>query len=571
MLDTTVALALTIHSNPGVFAILMGSGISRSSGIPTGWEIVGHLIRQIAALQGEDCGDDPYRWYTETFNDQPDYARLLNGVAKSPAERSRKLRGYFEPTEQELEEGLKIPTPAHHAIAGLVQRDYVRVIVTPNFDRLMEMALETIGVIPMVLTPDSLAGAMPIRHTGCTIIKVHGDYLEQTIKNTQEELAHYSPAMVEKLNEVFDEYGLIVSGWSAEYDTALCRTIRSRTRAFSTYWATIEEPGQAAQELIRERLAQQITTSGADAFFTELAENITSLEDLSRSRPLTTAMKVATVKRYLVDDRQRIRLYDLIQQQNDEVIGELAKLSPVLYEAGTSDHEILHAYGERFKQYEEIMHPLLALLIAIGFHGRDEHYKLWVNSVTRILHCQKPFGDQNEFSPHLYPVLLSLHAIGISAVAAEQYHALIQISVQTEVTSAGSSRSRKETLRADNIYPPVGLNALWFNNAPQSVPVISHFTEILRQPLLDYLPDESDFYKAVAVFEYLCDLLCLDTLLKDPTLPYRQHYTEKWRLPLLKTEINNNVATTISGQFGIDVEQFSRLQRMLESQLTTMS
>ena len=37
--DTITKLAFTIHSSPGIYALLLGSGISRDAGIPTGWMI----------------------------------------------------------------------------------------------------------------------------------------------------------------------------------------------------------------------------------------------------------------------------------------------------------------------------------------------------------------------------------------------------------------------------------------------------------------------------------------------------------------------------------------------------
>ena len=55
MMDPSLSLAISVQSNPGVFALLLGSGVSRSAGMPTGWEIVVELIRKLAALKGEDC------------------------------------------------------------------------------------------------------------------------------------------------------------------------------------------------------------------------------------------------------------------------------------------------------------------------------------------------------------------------------------------------------------------------------------------------------------------------------------------------------------------------------------
>jgi len=88
----------------------------------------------------------------------------VDQLAKSASERSQLLRPYFEPNEDERQRGLKQPTPAHKVIAHLVSEDYVRVILTTNFDRLLESALETEGVSATVLaTPDSIDGSSDYR------------------------------------------------------------------------------------------------------------------------------------------------------------------------------------------------------------------------------------------------------------------------------------------------------------------------------------------------------------------------------------------------------------------------
>lgn len=53
--DSTTQLAFSMFENLGVYAVLLGSGVSRSAGIPTGWEITLELVRRegIAASAGE--------------------------------------------------------------------------------------------------------------------------------------------------------------------------------------------------------------------------------------------------------------------------------------------------------------------------------------------------------------------------------------------------------------------------------------------------------------------------------------------------------------------------------------
>jgi hypothetical protein len=128
MIDVTTSLAFSVYSAKGVYALLLGSGISRPSGIPTGWDVVLDLIRKSAKVQGMDCGDEPAAWYELQTGKQPDYAELLESVAKTSAERGQILRAYFEPDDDARALGQKTPTAAHRSIAELVAGGYIRVI-----------------------------------------------------------------------------------------------------------------------------------------------------------------------------------------------------------------------------------------------------------------------------------------------------------------------------------------------------------------------------------------------------------------------------------------------------------
>ena len=322
VISPTESLAFSMHANPGVYAVLAGSGVSRAAKIPTGWEITLDLVQKLAAVRKQTCGPTPEEWYRNTFGKEADYSDLLDALCKTAAERQQLLRGYFEPSPEDREEGTKQPTAAHRAIARLAAKGFIRVILTTNFDRLIETALDGGGVAPTVLsTPDQVQGALPLVHTRCCVVKLHGDYLDPRIRNTQAELDSYPPKVSSLLDRVFDEFGLIVCGWSATWDRALREALhRAPSRRFTTYWAVRGNIEEEARQLVEHRAAESVAIKDADEFFSGLQQHVESLEEFARPHPLSTEAAVGSLKRYLSETRHRIRLSDLVDGVVDDVI-----------------------------------------------------------------------------------------------------------------------------------------------------------------------------------------------------------------------------------------------------------
>ena len=104
------ALALTLHHSPGVQAILLGSGLSRAAGIPTGWEITIDLVRRLAALDGVSEHSDWPAWYRTKYRTEPSYSEILDALASTPDERRSILQSYIDaPADEEARQ----PTRAH--------------------------------------------------------------------------------------------------------------------------------------------------------------------------------------------------------------------------------------------------------------------------------------------------------------------------------------------------------------------------------------------------------------------------------------------------------------------------
>ena len=298
-----IKFALSVYSNPGIYALLLGSGLSKGAGIPTGWDIILDLIKKLAALKKEQLTPNPETWYIEKFGEPPEYSKLLDKLTSTSTERMNILKSYFEPTDEDEEQDLKVPTVAHKAIAKLVKLCYFRMILTTNFDRLLEKALRDEGIEPDVISnDDNLKGALPYIHSKCCIVKLHGDYLDTRIKNTNSELSEYSQGINAFLDRVFDDFGLIVCGWSGKWDKALREAIlRCPNRRFPVYWLAKGNLCEEAEKIIKNRRAEVITIESADKIFTELLEKIEVLRKVERPLPISTEVAVSLVKKYLSD------------------------------------------------------------------------------------------------------------------------------------------------------------------------------------------------------------------------------------------------------------------------------
>jgi hypothetical protein len=290
-IDPRIALASSIHASPGVYAVLVGSGLSTAAGIPTGWGVVQSLVERVATLEGVELeGLEPDEWFESTYGSPPRYDELLERLAESDHTRRALLRDYFEhpPGMSRPPE----PTDAHRVLAELCATGRVRVVLTTNFDHLLERALEAAGASPQVLiTADDRAGMEPLQHARTTLIKLHGDY-RSTMLNTAEELGEYRQDLASLVDEVLDRYGLIVAGWSAEYDRALEGHIAaSLSRRYPMYW--LRHDGQlteSASRLIAKRRATVIDIDGADEFFLDLERKLQRLDDVAVRRRQPAAL-----------------------------------------------------------------------------------------------------------------------------------------------------------------------------------------------------------------------------------------------------------------------------------------
>ncbi len=291
--DKRDALASTLAVT-STTAVLFGAGLSRAAGIRTGWEVSQELIRRIAVQHGVPAAElveRPEAWWTANRGGDPRYEQLVTELAPTDADRRHLLERLV--TRHRDTNELAVPGVAHSALAKLARRRSVRVLITTNFDRLMENALDKADVSYQVLhDPAQVKTSTPLVHAPVTLIKLHGDYGTGRLRNSETELGNYPRPWRTLLHRVFDEYGLLVVGWSGESDTALVQVMdRAVGRRYAWYWATHHaDLKDAVRGLVQRRGSHVVDSTGADELLDDLvrrADRIGELQ-LHRSAPRST-------------------------------------------------------------------------------------------------------------------------------------------------------------------------------------------------------------------------------------------------------------------------------------------
>jgi hypothetical protein len=509
--DPLTQLAFSIYENKGVFALLLGSGLSRAAEIPTGWEITLDLVRRVALAQGADAQQDWAQWYRDATNSEPNYSLLLKELASSPEERRAILHGYIEPTEADREVGRKIPTKAHHAIASLVRSGYIRVIITTNFDRLMENALREAGIEPTVISSvDALAGAEPLTHSQCYLLKLHGDYKDARILNTEEELSTYPQAYDRMLDRIFDEYGLVVCGWSGEWDVALrAAFLRAPNRRYPTYWAARGDLGGGASEIVSLRSSRVLPIKNADAFFSDLGQRVETISVTHRQNPLSIDLLVNSTKRYLSKPEYRIHLEELFADETHRLVEMLE--SPEFAVQGSCDSA---KFVERVQRYESISEPLARMVGVVGCWGGEDEFHLIADLIASLYRQGSKVlgGLQVWLRLRNYPAALMLTAYGIGLTRSKKWSLLHRLI--THLVSA-------EHVEPHRIVDKLFLTA-WDGGHPdywhlipeleqRKTPLSDHLYRLFQDWSSSFAKLEPDFELLYERFEMLCSLAQLES------------------------------------------------------------
>ena len=174
-------LIVTRNGDVPNFSLLLGSGASSTSRVRTAQAMVEEWRRLIFNRSGST--DKYSKWLADQiwFKHEDEYSMLFEEIYDQPSQR----RVYVE----ECVKGAH-PSWGYVYLTSLLTNHFFDVVFTTNFDDLINEAcyLYSDGLRPIVAAHDSAIQGIRVTSGRPKIIKLHGDFLYDNIKNTLAEL-----------------------------------------------------------------------------------------------------------------------------------------------------------------------------------------------------------------------------------------------------------------------------------------------------------------------------------------------------------------------------------------------
>jgi hypothetical protein len=531
--DAVVPVAYAMHASPKRYALLLGAGISVAAGLPTASDVSGNMILAVARGRGEQVerGKDNevcLAWFKDTFGEPATFQRLMKELGISEGNRKDGLKRFIYQTDEDGNPVPGVPTEAHRAIARLVKSGMISLIITTNFDPLMEEALKGENVPYEVITEESDVTQMSIFPDRCRVVKVNGDFERGTLRITPEDLKKYPQVIEDYLKRIFREYGLVICGWSGIFDTHLSEILCTPEipRRYPVFWCLRKE-GRDPPKVFQALLPNGIDIDNADDFFTTLEVMI---ERFSRFEPRTTlsaAAAVRKVKEALKQSKPELVLPDLINTETDRVLAFLADKSR--YQADDIDGK--EFYTAMLRELEDVAAPLAAMVATVAQYDDGTFADLVTDTIERLINVppitpdfsdilnieRKTISDYIEGLLQLrrYPALLVIYASGITAVRTRHFNTLEAIiRGPMKYRYAGVLQEKVPYYEHVSVWNVIGFRREWIVDLAQKR--FGKETRWQDYPYLavyvflqDLIPNRNAFFESLDVFEYILGLAYL--------------------------------------------------------------
>ena len=323
--DHLMHLIVSRNGDVPNFSLLLGSGASATSGVRTAEEIIAEWRRLLFNRSG---GASYEEWVATQywFEHEDEYSMLFEEIYDQPAQR----RVYVEECVKDGH-----PNWGYVYLTNLLSNRFFDVVFTTNFDDLINEAcyLYSDGLRPIVAAHDSAVQGIRVTARRPKIIKLHGDFLYDNIKNTIAELETLEANTKRKLHQFAQEYGLVVAGYSGR-DRSVMDTLDLLLRdednfKQGVYWCVRRGAAISARlkSLVRRNRVYLVVVDGFDEFMAELH----SAAQLLLPKPIARPFDMARDRtRLFVNVDGPLKSHPVISAHIRDVLGSFNTQSPQL-------------------------------------------------------------------------------------------------------------------------------------------------------------------------------------------------------------------------------------------------
>jgi tetratricopeptide (TPR) repeat protein len=254
------------------FALLIGAGASVSSGVKPACEMIDEWRSQLYKQSKSDRKFDDWLNDQDWYDDEEEYSILFKRVYDKAAQR----RNYIEECVKNAR-----PSWGYIYLSSIISQGFFNITFTPNFDDLLNEACYAYADCkPIVCAHDSAVGTIRVTSARPKIIKLHGDFLYDSIKNTVSETESLEKNMRDKFVQFAEAYGLIVVGYRGN-DRSIMDVIDTlvRTEGYfphGVYWCLKKgsKPCRKLDRLLNREGVFVVEIEGFDEFMAELHQGL---------------------------------------------------------------------------------------------------------------------------------------------------------------------------------------------------------------------------------------------------------------------------------------------------------
>ena len=304
------------------YVLFLGAGASWNSGVVTASDMVGTWRSRLYERSGTRMKYKTWLSKQSWYNTDEEYGYLFEYLYDEPSQRRDYIETILENTS---------PSWGYVYLASLLQRQVFNAVLTTNFDDLINEAcyLYTDNVRPIVCAHDSEVSNVRLTRKRHKIIKLHGDFLFDSIKNTNKETKRLTKNMETKLVQFGQEYGLVVIGYGGRDNSimSILETLITNRSYFKhgIYWCIRkdERPRAKVEQLLEKDRVHTIEIQGFDEFMARLHHKARLDLPMSVINPMKVAEQrsrvFCSVPKQLLDNR-------FIRKDMEKVLDGLGKV-----------------------------------------------------------------------------------------------------------------------------------------------------------------------------------------------------------------------------------------------------